>query len=101
MTPEIITYSVIAGLGVIAGGFLWYRGKRAEVLRVISRLVDLAEEKFGSGTGEIKYDFVIARIYPLLPVAFRLIVSPAKLDEWLESAVRLLQRKIEEKKANL
>lgn len=101
MTPEIITYSVIAGLGVVAGGFLWYRGKRAEVLRAISRLVELAEEKFGSGTGEIKYDFVIAHIYPLLPAVFRLIVTPAQLDEWIESAVELLQRKIKEKKANL
>lgn len=75
---------------------LWYRGQKKKVLVLIKYLVDLAEEKFGTGAGEIKYAFVVSRLYPELPLIIKLVVSPNMLDKWIEKAVDELQEKLEQ-----
>lgn len=96
LLQEPVFSGIVAALFFILLVIMWYKGKKRFVLQTIKYLVDYAEKKFGSGTGEIKYAYVVSRLYPELPLIIKLVVSPNMLDKWIEKAVDELQEKLEQ-----
>lgn len=89
---------LIVGAAVIIS--VLFKNKKSEALfTIVKKLVDEAEEKFGSGTGELKYNYVVKKVYAIMPGYVRLFVSEKLLDIWIEKAVdelqELLQKQIE------
>ena len=76
---------------------LFKRGKTKEIYSIIKALVDEAEIKFGSGTGELKYQYVAGKLYSVLPGYVKLFISDKLLDTWIETAVDELQEYLEKK----
>lgn len=69
-----------------------YFGKRKEVYRVILALVEEAENKWTQGkTGELKYAYVIGKVYPLLPPIVRLFISEGFIDMVIEESVQYMK----------
>ncbi len=61
------------------------------VKKILLSLVIEAEQIYGSGTGKLKYNYVLGKTYSMLPSVIKLFVSEKLLDEMLESAVAQLQ----------
>lgn len=100
-----IMLTVLLGILGAAAAYLlvlFKNGKSKEIFYIVKSLVDEAEVKFGSGTGALKYEFVVGRLYAILPGYVKLFVSDKLLDLWIEKAVDELQehlgKRIEETK---
>ena len=70
---------------------LYKNNKKVEIYRIIQGLVCEAEIRLGSGTGDLKYEFVVNKVYSLLPFYVKIFVSEKLLDIWIEIAVDELQ----------
>lgn len=90
-------YFLISLLGVAAVylGLLYKNNKKIEIYKIVQALVYEAELKLGNGTGDLKYDFVVRRIYSILPIYIKVFVSEKLLDLWIELAVDELQEILE------
>ena len=99
MELNIIMTVALGLLGAAAAYLvvLFKRGKTKEIYSIIKILVDEAEVKFGSGTGEIKYQYVVGKLYSVLPGYLKLFISDRLLDFWIETAVDELQEYLENK----
>jgi hypothetical protein len=64
--------------------------------KIALALVIDAESKYGSGTGEIKYEYVIGKLYPLLPAGLKLFVSQKFIDKLIEGAVTYMKEHLGE-----
>ena len=84
---------LVAVIAILGAGWLYF-DKRKEVLTAIAYFVQVAEDKFGAGTGEVKYTYVVERIYPLLPESLKFFFTDKQLDKWISKAVDDLQEKI-------
>ena len=95
-----IIMTVALGLLGAAAAYLivlFKKGKTKEIYSIIKALVDEAEVKFGSGTGELKYQYVAGKLYSVLPGYVKLFISDKLLDTWIETAVDELQEYLEKK----
>lgn len=91
LSPDVF-WSIIAVLVfVFISSITWYKGRMKEVLMIISYMVQVAEDKFGSGTGALKYDFVVTSIYAVLPPVVKFFLTDKQLDVLIENAVDALQ----------
>ena len=99
MELNIIMTVALGLLGAAAAYLivLFKRGKTKEIYSIIKALVDEAEIKFGSGTGELKYQYVAGKLYSVLPGYVKLFISDRLLDFWIETAVDELQGYLENK----
>ena len=99
MELNIIMTVALGLLGAAAAYLivLFKRGKTKEIYSIIKALVDEAEIKFGSGTGELKYQYVAGKLYSVLPSYVKLFISDKLLDTWIETAVDELQEYLEKK----
>ena len=99
MELNIIMTVALGLLGAAAAYLviLFKRGKTKEIYSIIKALVDEAEIKFGSGTGELKYQYVAGKLYSVLPGYVKLFINDKLLDTWIEIAVNELQEHLEEK----
>ena len=99
MELNIIMTVALGLLGAAAAYLvvLFKRGKTKEIYSIIKALVDEAEIKFGSGTGELKYQYVVGKLYSILPGYVKLFISDRLLDFWIETAVDELQGYLENK----
>lgn len=89
---------VALGMGIIVSATILFKNREAEaIFTVVKALVDEAEKKFGSGTGELKYNHVVRGIYGFMPGYARLFVSEKLLDLWIETAVDELQETLDKK----
>lgn len=89
-----MVYTGIISILVVAAGYitlLYKNNKKVQLYAIVKTLVDEAERKFGSGTGELKYNYVVKRLYGFMPGYVRLFVSEKLLDLWIETAVNELQ----------
>ena len=86
---------VVCVVGAIAA--LYFSNKKKKAFEAIAYLVDYAENQFGAGNGEYKYNYVITNIYPMLPSLLKNIVSPSTVDKWIEEAVNNLQDELKKK----
>ena len=95
---NIMFYFLLSMLVVaIVYVFILYKSnKKVEIYRIIQGLVCEAEIRLGSGTGDLKYDFVVRKVHALLPFYIKMFVSEKLLDIWIETAVDELQEILDE-----
>lgn len=74
---------------------LYKNNKKIEIYKIIQGLVCEAEIRLGSGTGDLKYEFVVNKVYSLLPFYVKIFVSEKLLDIWIETAVDELQEMLD------
>ena len=83
---NIITAVLFVGL-IVALWFAW-RGKyRDKAKQMLLSLVISAEEKFGGGTGELKFAYVAERLYAVMPGIFQVFFTAEDIAGWIEEAV--------------
>ena len=97
-----LNITMIVALGLLGAAatylvILFKRGKTKEIYSIVKALVDEAEIKFGSGTGVLKYQYVVGKLYSVLPGYVKLFISDRLLDIWIETAVNELQEHLEKK----
>lgn len=78
-------------LFVIGLLFLYKKGKKETVRKIILSLVVQAEKTLGSGTGELKYAMVVENIYRILPSIITMLLSEKELDNMIEDGVQFLK----------
>jgi hypothetical protein len=85
---------VLAVVMVLA--YLWAKGHKAVVRKIVYSLVIQAERALGNGTGEFKYALVVGWVYERLPALVRLFLSEAELDGMIEAAVQYMKEELAE-----
>ncbi len=76
--------------------YLWYKGYKNTVRKIVYSLVIQAEKALGNGTGEFKYALVTGWVYERLPLILRAIVSEKEIDEMIEWAVQEMKRRLDD-----
>ena len=83
-----IVLSVIFVAAAAVGIILLFRsGCVRQAKSILLYLVTQAEEKFGAGTGEIKFSAVADALYEKLPSAAKFFLSEKTIASLIESAV--------------
>lgn len=82
---------VVALVFVVGLLFLYKRGKKDFVRKVVLSLVVQAEKALGSGTGELKYAMVVENVYKALPTVLTILISKKELDNIIESSVQYMK----------
>ena len=91
MTDIILSVVFLAVLAV--GIALLYRfGCVRQAKTILLHLVTEAEEKWGGGTGEIKFSAVAEALYDKLPSAARFLLSEKTIASLSESAVEKMKQ---------
>jgi hypothetical protein len=67
--------------------FLAARGKKDIVFKMLYAIVDEAEKQFGSGTGKVKFAYVIEKVYGKLPSIIKVFITYKTLEKWIEKAL--------------
>lgn len=76
----------------IIGVLLLYKyNKRETVRKIILSLVVQAEKSLGSGTGELKYAYVIDKYYNSLPSIIRFLYTNKEIDTFITEGVAKLK----------
>lgn len=85
--------SILVVLLIVIGLlFIYKKGKKEFVRKVVLSLVVQAEKSLGSGTGELKYAMVVERVYQVLPVILKLLITKSELDKLIEDSVQYLKQ---------
>lgn len=94
---KIMFYFLLSmlAIAIIYVVLLYKNNKKIEIYRIIQGLVCEAEIRLGSGTGDLKYEFVVNKVYSLLPFYVKIFVSEKLLDIWIEIAVDELQEMLD------
>lgn len=93
MSTETITLIVAIVVAVVALTLAFiYLGKKKEVIHIVAQLVQEAELMWADpGYGEVKYAWVVGKVYPLLPAVVRMFISEKTIGTMIERAVNELQ----------
>ena len=96
--PMPVAMNVVAA-GVFIGVLLvlTYMGQIGVVKKILLSLVIEAEQIYGSGTGKMKYNYVLGKAYSMIPSVVKLFVTEQTISEMLEAAVVQLQVFLAEK----
>lgn len=90
MTDIILSIVILTALA--AGILLLYRfGCVKQAKAILLSLVTEAEEKWGGGTGEIKFSAVAEALYEKLPSAAKFLLSEKTIASLIESAVERMK----------
>lgn len=87
---EHIGSIIVAIVFLLAVAILYFaaKGKYRKVAKqIMLSLVVAAEEKFGGGTGKIKFSYVVDRLYEKLPVIVQILFSEKDIANMIEEAV--------------
>lgn len=76
---------VVAFVAIIV--VLALRGKKKIIFEILYSLVTEAEKLYGSGTGDLKFSYVMEKIYGVLPSIFKVFVTYDALERWIEKAL--------------
>ncbi|MBQ7308546.1 MAG: hypothetical protein IJW87_00055 [Clostridia bacterium] len=88
----------IIAIVLIVGAIVLYRfGCVKEAKMILLHLVSEAEERWGGGTGEIKFSEVACRLYEILPQAARYVLSTKTIASLIENAVAQMKAILTEK----
>lgn len=88
----------IIAIVLIVGAVVLYRlGCVKEAKMILLHLVSEAEERWGGGTGEIKFSEVACRLYEILPQAARCVLSTKTIASLIENAVEQMKAILTEK----
>ena len=55
-----------------------------------------AEEKYGGGTGELKFAYVAERLYEVMPGIFQVFFAAEDIAGWIEDAVTKMKEYLSE-----
>lgn len=92
---NIITAVLFVAL-IIVLWFAW-RGKyRDKAKQMLLSLVIAAEEKYGGGTGELKFAYVAERLYEVMPGIFQVFFAAEDIAGWIEDAVTKMKEYLSE-----
>jgi len=88
MIPMPVAMNVVAA-GIFIGVLLvlTYMGQIGVVKKILLSLVIEAEQIYGSGTGKMKYNYVLGKAYSMIPSIMKLFVTEQTISEMLEAAV--------------
>lgn len=91
-----IICAVIFIVVILVLWFAW-RGKyRDKAKQMLLSLVIAAEEKFGGGTGELKFAYVAERLYEVMPGIFQVFFTAEDIAGWIEEAVTKMKEYLSE-----
>lgn len=68
--------------------YLWLRGGKSVVFKMLYAMVTEAEKEYGDGTGALKLASVIDKIYLKLPMMVRLFITADTLQKWVETVLQ-------------
>ena len=73
---------------------LYKHNKKEAVRKIILSLVVQAEKVLGSGTGELKYAYVIDKFYTSLPGIIKILYTKKEIDTFITEGVAKLKELI-------
>ena len=85
----IVTYwdsILVVALLISSGVIMLRKGMKKQVFEILKYLVTQAEEYYGSGTGVLKKQAVIAWIYEKMPSVFRYFLTEETISNLIEKA---------------
>lgn len=82
---DIILFVIILLVVLV---YLWIRGGKSVVFKMLYAMVTEAEKEYGDGTGALKLASVIEKIYLKLPMMVRLFVTADTLQKWVETVLQ-------------
>lgn len=68
--------------------FLAVRGKKDIIYKILYALADEAEKLYGSGTGNLKFAYVMEKAYTALPAIIKVFITYKTFEKWIEEAVK-------------
>lgn len=77
----------------VALGFLYVKGQKNIVYKILYSLVTEAERQFGGGTGELKQAYVIEKIYNALPAVLKTFLTAERLGKWVDEGLEAAKEK--------
>ena len=84
--------SIIVTILFIIGMLILYKNNKKDVVRkIILSLVVQAEKALGSGTGELKYAWVVDNFYDKIPGIIKLLFTKKEIDTMIEDGVQRLK----------
>lgn len=84
--------SIIIVIIIISVLCILYKYNKKELVKSITLSLVVRAEKFlGSGTGELKYAYVVEEVYNRLPKILRLLYNMHDIDQFIESGVQKLK----------
>lgn len=84
--------SILVVLILVTVLIVLYKHNKKEVVRkIILSLVVQAEKELGSGTGELKYAYVIGKFYNSLPGIVKLLYTQKEIDTFITEGVAKLK----------
>ena len=92
ITENINSLALIA-ITILVLFYLYKKGKKALVKRVLRDIVIKAEEHYRSGQGKIKRQYVIREFYKKAPI-LKLFLSEKELDSLIELTVEILKENL-------
>lgn len=72
--------------------YLYIRGEKKVIYKILLFLITEAEKTYGSGTGELKLASVITKLYDKLPTIIKIVITGAQLIKWVEEALLLAKQ---------
>lgn len=90
---------IIAAIIILA--LLIKLGRHDIIKKIVLSLVCAAEKQYGSGTGEIKYAYVIEKLWDKLPFIIRILYTKKEIDNMIEMAVQKLKHILSDNDVNL
>jgi hypothetical protein len=83
----VVMNVVAAGVFIEVLLVLLYMGQVEVVKKILLSLVIEAEQIYGSGTGMMKYNYVLGKAYSMISSVVKLFVTEHTISEMLEEAV--------------
>lgn len=84
--------SIIVTILFVVGMLLLYKNNKKDVVKkILLSLVVQAEKALGSGTGELKYAWVVDNFYNKMPGIIKLLFTKKEIDTMIEQSVQKLK----------
>lgn len=84
--------SIIVIILFVIGMLLLYKNSKKDVVRkILLSLVVQAEKALGSGTGELKYAWVVDNFYDKMPGIIKMLFTKKEIDTMIEEGVQKLK----------
>lgn len=77
----------VAVVFVITLTILALKGKKGIVAKILYALVTEAEKLYGSGTGSVKFAYVVEKAYSYLPTIVKVFITYKRLKQMIEQAL--------------
>ena len=84
--------SIIVIILFVVGMLLLYKNNKKDIVKkILLSLVVQAEKALGSGTGELKYAWVVDNFYDKMPGIIKMLFTKKEIDTMIEESVQKLK----------